>query len=344
MDFEKLYDKLPDFLKYNRYFLEFFMKIPPRLSKFKSKETQLSSQNYLLNMLLVNSDVKFTGPLRDIQMLYLELLRFVDNVCKKYDIEYWLDGGTLLGAVRHGGFIPWDDDVDVTMLRKDYNKLIEVLPAEINNYEYLKKNCGLTLLRENEKNYFEDFNDIYDLHENNKILIDTKLLHLQFAWMKPYAKIDFFPKEYMNSSNRKYFEKNYRAEKYKFCKKVKEGKYNYSEKIQEFNEEFGLTMEEQDLIVTGMDAIQLECPRIFKTDKIYPLTTINFEGYEFSAPLDSNHYNSKLYGKNYMNIPTTIDTHNMMPFVEAQFKSSDELNNTLKENIENLKNINDNFK
>ena len=54
----------------------------------------------------------------------LEMLKFVDEVCRREKLTYWLSGGTLLGAVRHKGFIPWDDDVDLMMPRPDYEKLL----------------------------------------------------------------------------------------------------------------------------------------------------------------------------------------------------------------------------
>ena len=69
--------------------------------------------------------------LRRQQMRMLELLEAVDKVCKKHNIPYWLSSGTLIGAARHQGFIPWDDDLDIEMLREDYLRLLKVLPQEL---------------------------------------------------------------------------------------------------------------------------------------------------------------------------------------------------------------------
>jgi LPS biosynthesis protein len=69
--------------------------------------------------------------LRQLQLIELELLVEIDRICKKCGINYILDGGTLLGAVRHKGFIPWDDDADVAFLRPEYEKFRRACEAEL---------------------------------------------------------------------------------------------------------------------------------------------------------------------------------------------------------------------
>ncbi len=71
------------------------------------------------------------GRLKPVQRLLLTYLLEVDRICRKHNIKYFLAGGTLLGAIRHKGFIPWDDDADIMMLREDYEKFLKIAPAEL---------------------------------------------------------------------------------------------------------------------------------------------------------------------------------------------------------------------
>ena len=76
----------------------------------------------------------YDGKLSAVQQTLLGFLKEIDRICRKNNIKYFLGGGTLLGAVRHKGFIPWDDDADVMMLRDDYERFLSVLKTDLPPY------------------------------------------------------------------------------------------------------------------------------------------------------------------------------------------------------------------
>lgn len=77
-----------------------------------------------------------TSALREHQLALLQMLHEIDRVCRKHNITYTLFAGTALGAVRHGGFIPWDDDLDIIMLRPEYERFLALAPDELDSTAY----------------------------------------------------------------------------------------------------------------------------------------------------------------------------------------------------------------
>lgn len=76
--------------------------------------------------------------LREVQMCGLEILKKVVNICEAHHITYYLSSGTLLGAVRHRGFIPWDNDIDIEMPVEDYRKFLKIAPKELGEDYFLQ--------------------------------------------------------------------------------------------------------------------------------------------------------------------------------------------------------------
>ena len=92
--------------------------------------------------------------IEEAKKIELDILSYIDDFCQKNNIEYFINYGTLIGAVRHKGFIPWDDDIDISMTRENYDKFIEYYKNDKSKYKLLAL--------ETNKHYFNNFAKIVD--------------------------------------------------------------------------------------------------------------------------------------------------------------------------------------
>lgn len=240
--------------------------------------------------------------LRRQQHRMTEMLLFIDKVCKKHGIPYWLSSGTLLGCVRHGGYIPWDDDLDIEMLRKDYMRLMEVLPKE------LPENYALQT-HDTDPNYIFAY---AKLRDKKSYLEETNHYDRIFKYRGIY--IDIFP-----------FEKSplllhwISCRAHGFIYKVLNNRRNTDEvairkvnRIFRFNEKVtfpllrALSAFYPSKLVRYSFGVPYSDTR--RMEDIFPLTTAKFEGYDMPVPRDCHAYLSRKFG-NYMQLPNIDELH-----------------------------------
>lgn len=123
--------------------------------------------------------------LRSLQLTQIELLKEVDRICKKCNIHYNIIAGTLLGAVRHGGYIPWDDDADVALLREEYEKFVAACKTELDTDRF----------------YFQDHNETAGYRWGyGKLRMKKTIFLREYQEHMPYEQgvfIDVFPLDYV---------------------------------------------------------------------------------------------------------------------------------------------------
>lgn len=122
---------------------------------------------------------KVSAEMKQLWAVQMDLLCELDRVCKKHNLRYTLDFGTLLGAIRHKGFIPWDEDIDVTMLREDFNKLQEIAASEFQHPYFFQTvdtdpgfDGGIARIRRSDTTFLQKEGVVYRTKHNHGIFID----------------------------------------------------------------------------------------------------------------------------------------------------------------------------
>ena len=256
-----------------------------------------------------NSNIKMKRLRFDeVKKLELDILKYFASFCEKNGIQYWLDYGTLIGCIRHKGFIPWDDDIDVGMKREDYDRFVKLFNEDQQRFQFH------SLETDGFKFVIGKCGEIWDTHT---ILINKRR---QGSESRECIKIDVFPYDcipenidefnFMKKKERIAFAiaalQNHRQEPkgtkfrriaikiVRFLSKFLP--HDYYEKARAIHRKY-----------EGMNTTKYYCfadpyDCIMEGKWVSEFLRMEFEGYEFCIPKDYDHWLKQIYGE-YMKLP-----------------------------------------
>lgn len=246
---------------------------------------------------------KAQGELRLYQMGCVQLLKEFDQLCAKHNINYWISSGTLLGAERHGGFIPWDDDVDLGIMREDLDRLREAIESEPD----------------------------YRLSEAYDGYVYSYQVRFMYANEAIPCFLDLFIFDYTNNGSPSLFDELEAVRKRMLLEMQSDSRFDFwhcilfrdmdsrqallirdwfdSSKRELLDLGIGVSKEEARGVIWSIENLdplsyRWSCPM----EDIFPLRRVRFEGIECNAPNSHRAILERLYG-DYLSIPKDIKTH-----------------------------------
>ena len=235
--------------------------------------------------------------LRKAQLIMLDMLIEFDALCKKHQLQYWLDSGTLLGAVRHQGFIPWDDDIDLSMPIEDYNKFLNIAISELSSDIFFQTS-------ETDKDFKFDY---IKLRSNKASIVEFHEKDKQVTYHQGVF-VDIFPMLTIENTqaNKKQYDST--LEEIRNVSSVSlhtpNGKDDPAKRenlIASLKQKHQGWENDKSKIIYGG-----EMPDVaawFDVPEVLPLTTIEFEGLSFPAPNNPSHYLDAIYSFDYRQLP-----------------------------------------
>lgn len=242
----------------------------------------------------------------EVKTIQLEILKYVADFCEQNRLRYWLDSGTLLGAVRHHGYIPWDDDIDIAMFREDYDRFAKLFNAAGSRYRFVSL--------ETDPSFYCPFGKVFDT--------ETVLCEPDENGHRSSINIDLFPHDNAPDSDALLRRQYQRRDRYKIFNGLRKACYrDHGNPIKKvilktafavthlFPETFFLRKMVKNAKKHAGDPTKrignfLDFSEHMVVEKklIDPFVTVDFEGQSFYAPGDWDAYLTAIYG-DYMRLP-----------------------------------------
>jgi lipopolysaccharide cholinephosphotransferase len=235
--------------------------------------------------------------LRKAQLIMLEMLVEFDGICQKHNLQYWLDSGTLLGAVRHKGFIPWDDDIDLSMPLEDYNKFQDIAEKEFSDSIFFQT-------KRTDPNFKFDY---IKLRSNKASIVEFHEKEREVGYHQGVF-VDIFPMLTVVDTE---FHKTFYEETFKLIRSVSslslhtpdgqdhpEVRGKLVESLLPFHQ--GWKAKNTKVIYSGK---MPDLATMYDYEEIFPLKKMQFEGLDFYVPKNPQHYLSENYSFDYMQLP-----------------------------------------
>lgn len=255
---------------------------------------------------MVNNDV-----LRKAQYRMLDILLEVDKICEKHNIKYFIMYGTLLGAVRHKGFIPWDDDCDICMMRDDYERFKQVVAKELPDHYFLQdknsdKYYDKKVVKIRDKNSkFVEFNESDYEKYNQGIYLDIFIFDYHIFGRQMYFMMNLG--KYLKSIRKRFTKGSSFRLITDILILIPYGTHWLFKNILIFISRVYRKTKKINYIDMEMNLLNTYEYIGYDKNKIFPLKkTYEFEGHYFYGPHDSDYVLKKTYG-DYMTLPKPED-------------------------------------
>ena len=235
--------------------------------------------------------------LRKAQLIMLDMLKEFDAICKKHQLQYWLDSGSLLGAVRHQGFIPWDDDIDLSMPQEDYNQFLKIAKDELSSDIFLQTS-------QTDKSFKFDY---IKLRSNKASIVEFHEKDREIDYHQGVF-VDIFPMLTLDNSDEN---KVFYSQSFKDIRDVssislhtpdgRDDPIKRAELVASLKQKHQGWQKDNTKVIYGG-----EMPDVaawFDKADVFPLSTLLFEGLAFPVPSQPSQYLDAIYTFDYRQLP-----------------------------------------